>query len=120
MKDYSGNVALARKLIDKFGRTVTVEKSSNIPADSNREWRGESASATLDVSAVLLDFDEADIDGTAVKRGDKRALVAPPTTGEDLTGYETLVDEGRTWRIESVQVLRPGSATILYTFQLRS
>ncbi len=72
---------------------------------------------------VLLSYDEADVDGEIVKRGDRRALVSyNGAGGYDLREYDELEEpNGEKWRLQDVELVKPATdkTGVLYKLQLR-
>jgi len=118
---------LAERLINKHGRDVTLRKLSRTPEDSDMPWRGTDPDPEVGyefeqvVRAVFTDFNEDEIDGDQVRRGDKRLLVAAkPVAGTDLLKADSLLDEGSVYGIIRGNLLKPGTTEILYDFQVRA
>lgn len=112
-------------LIAEQGRTLTISKAQG-QADVTKPHRGNlsytSPVAALGVEGVVVRYKASEIDGSHVLRTDKKALVAPPATDEDILEYDRLVDtdgDGSTWRIAHVDKIEPGSEILLYILQLR-
>lgn len=124
--DWSSFLSLSRRLTTKFGRTVTFEKLSSGPIDKTQpRWKGAGAPIieTAVVSkAVFLpasgpDMGELITNIDLLAKIDRVALVPPPTTGEQLQTFNTIVDyEQNRNKIEWVQVLKPGAVILLYLF----
>lgn len=121
---------LAEKLIAKHGRDMDVKKLSREPADASKPWRaggppppgGPTWAESLTVKGVVVDYDEDDIDGTNIKRGDKRVLIAADTAvtaGKDIADFDTVLDQGRPLSIIKCNVLEPGTTRIMYDVQCR-
>lgn len=129
MVNFANSKLLAKTLIEGNGRTVTVSRRDTTADDPAKPWRGPpvpGADTTVSVKAVILNFEDALVDGTRVRRGDKKALIAvqsveDATTGTapDLKSFDTLVDGAQNWNIESVNEVDPGDTSVLYTLQIR-
>lgn len=122
MIDYVSLAATAQRLIGANGRDVTLVKQDRAPADSLKPWR---AGGVNDVSvgplkAVIVPFDSDDVDGSLVRRDDKRALVAANDTGVALIEqFDILVDGADQWRIVRVSTINPGDVRVVYDMQIR-
>jgi len=123
MADHSDFLALAREMISEDGRSVTFAKLVDTPVDSDKPWNGPvtpTLSNQVDVFAVFLarsgeaDFGQAWIDVELFKSCEKVLLTYPPTTGEDLTDYNVVVDGSTRWRIKEIQELKPANLTCLF------
>lgn len=118
---------LAERLINKHGRDVTLRKLSRVLEDADKPWRGTDVDPAVGyefehvVRAVFTDYNEDEIDGDEVRRGDKRLLVAAKSVpGVDLLKADSLLDEGSVYGIIRGNLLRPGTTEILYDFQVRA
>lgn len=110
--------ATAQRLIAKNGRSVTLRKESRTPKDQAKPWRGTDCNDTdITVTAVIVDYTEADIDGERIKRGDRRALVSTTT---DIRQWDLMIDGDEHYRIQNVEQIKPGSVDILWKLQLRN
>lgn len=122
MVDYVSLAATAERLINANGRDVTIVQKDRTPADAGKPHRagGSSDTSVGPVKAVIVPFNADDVDGTLIRRDDKRAFVAANDTGVSLIEkFDTITDGSDTWRIEAVVVINPGATRILYDIQLR-
>ncbi len=111
-------LATAKRLIDKHGREITLQKMSIVPADPNNPQDGSTtAPAELVVNAVQDAYTEEQMD-SVIERGDVKFLVWGGTA-TDVETYDKIVDGSTKWRIISVEPIRPGTFTYLYTIQAR-
>lgn len=118
-KDYSSLAALAKRLIEFYGRALTLTKDSATPTDASKPWRGTTGVTSTAPIGVVLDFNFKEVDGTKIRRGDKQAFIASSSTIEDLRYYDRLVDGTDEWNIINVNTLEPGSLRLLYQLHLR-
>ena len=135
MVDYEKLSATALKLIEKNGRTVTLVKLSETPANASEPWKGPAAAAAvsvgepgalgsgkvgLEVIACFVTFSDnelAELFGLVneARRGQKSAFVAgAAVTPEDLRDFDQMVDGSDVWKIEAVDTLRPGDVPLLH------
>jgi hypothetical protein len=128
--DYVSFRLLAERLINENGRDLTLQREDQVNALVPAEpWRAPATTnkVTLAVKGVFIDFEKEDFDGSLVKRGDKRVLVAAKDTEDVRTGtdniniedFETLLDGTEIWKIVTVQTIEPGSLRIAYDIQVR-
>lgn len=123
MGQYDTKIALAKRLIDKFGEPLTLR---NFPpaGDTAKPWRPSTPDpGVLDfpnVMCALLNLDAGKPpiqygDGSESKLGDKYGLIAalgpaqPPELGSML-----LRSNGEVWTIKKLGPLDVGGAVILY------
>ena len=116
--------ALADRLIDRHGRTVTFVKSGTTAVTGGKPWLGVTDSAAsvapgteTEARAAFLNYREKAIDGTIIRRGDKRCLVSGTVAG--LETMNAVRDGSATWQIVACDVLEPGDGRMLYDFQVR-
>lgn len=128
--DYTELAVLAQALIDENGRLITFNRYKQAPADVAKPWRGPGdpttvPGATDEVRGVFvgvnrstpgmgLDFISEDV----LKRAEQCCLVGP-TVGYDLTTANEVVDGGVHWKVEFVEVLKPGDTVLLYAVGLK-
>lgn len=125
MANFSKLQATATRLIRKNGRAVTVVRASTNPKDPEKPWRGNQCVDTeLPTFAAIVDYQERDIDGERIRRGDRRALIEVPKDSDgneiDLRFFDRLDDRGERWRMMNIQKIEPANTTVVYDVQLRS
>lgn len=117
MSVYSSPAAAAVRLLTKFGRPVTLIKTTTGEYDPAT---GTVSQSTSSFPAVAADFayELRDIDGTTIQRGDKRMLMAPDVAQAPANGDVVQVG-GESWSVISVDTLAPAGEPVLYTLQVR-
>lgn len=125
-KDYTGNVATAKRLIKNFGRQVTLRKLSNTASDANKPWLGATdpvvSGTSITVYGVAVPPSSATLLGFSAIPDDLLKTVSQifilevgESDPEALDDYTTLVDtDTKEYGILYVEKLRPGETTILY------
>lgn len=117
--NYSRIKKTAENLISKFGAPITLVATSSV--QNPEKWKAPIQSTTsVDLKAVSADYKEKYIDGSMIKRGDKKFLIAAKGVmlEPDMTGW--IIDNiGSKWNIVKVSTTVPGSDKILYTVQVR-
>lgn len=132
MVNYTSFRLLAERLIGENGRALTLRRVDQTNAeDPLKPWRAPasmgSGNVSLPVVGVFTEYDKEDIDGTLVRAGDKRVLVAAKDTEDAQTGseniiiedFDTILDGTTVWKIIKVSVIEPGSLRVLYDIQAR-
>ena len=126
MADHSKFLALARRLIAREGRSVTFGKLATTSADADRPWKGPARIAGLPppltnevttIAVFLPDgagFGKMIEDNDLFKNAEQMVLVAPPASGEDLSGYNVVVDGSVRWKIDVIKELKPADLTVLF------
>jgi hypothetical protein len=125
--DYARAVALAQRLIDKNGRTITIDQLSSVPVDANKPWKGPAVptvAATASLKAVFLPVSSASElglfakDDELLKRVEQVALIAADGVN-DLTAFHRITDVGSFWKVDWTRELKPGPTTILYAIGVK-
>ena len=120
---------LAKRLIEKHGREVSLVFPSQDVSDIDQPWRGshDGEENVLDLIAYIGDYESQDVDQNIVQHGDKKMLVAadsivvaggttyPDPIIENVTFVE---DGGLRWRVESQKSVNPGETEIYYELRL--
>lgn len=121
--DYQDDADTAAELLEEFGQSVTLTSKAS-GAYSTATGAATVATSTQTVSAVVLDYGSRDIDGTLIRAGNKRLLMAPQTTaGVDLTAPvvdDTVLVGSTTYTIKGIKTLSPAGTVILFDCNIRS
>lgn len=121
MADHQKFVNLALRLIKKHGRMTSFRIVSNASANPDKPWQG-TATAPESVGplpAVFLpfrgfEFGSLFTTGDLNKEVDEICMVAGDPEG--IEHAHVVIDEGKDYKIQWVQRLRPADKTILYAF----
>lgn len=113
---------VARTLVGTFGRSATLRRPGGgggyNPATGLIEAPGSSTDYTCEV--VFEDFAQAQIDGTLVRAGDRKALVSRLRLGtEPVPQSDVLIEGGRTWQIVRLLGYSSGAQEAAYTLHVR-
>lgn len=126
--NYNSVALKVQKVIEDNGKAITlVEKSKSIPADPAKSWRSDDTVTpgenTVEVTAVEDQFSSSEVNGSSVRLGDKKFLVAAKsvsTTERPRLGeYDIIRDGSETWRIKKMDPVEPGSVPVVFTFHVR-
>lgn len=118
---YTKAAATAQRMIEKYGRTVTLVSRSAVPTDVTKPWRGDTAGDAVKTDVIAVE-EQSTVENTpASLLGRVRALylVAFGTAGVDLLGYSQLIDNGQVYEIEKIDALSPGPSTLMYSFYVK-
>lgn len=82
------------------------------------EFEAETTTETFTTIGVKVGYEQSDIDGTLIQRGDQRVYIPAlgftrPATNESLTVG------GKTCTVIGVEVVAPGDADVLYVIHAR-
>lgn len=130
--DYVSFRLLAERLINENGRLLTLQREDQVnPVVVAEPWRAADPVGanivSLPVLGAFIEYEKEDFDGSLVRRGDKRVLVAAKDTEDVRTGtenidvedFDTLLDGAEVWKIITVEVIEPGPLRIMYDLQVR-
>ncbi len=127
--DYVSFQNLAERLIEENGRTISlVRRDQGNPTDPSKPWRGstEADEITVVVKGVFVEFEKQDFDGTLVRRGDKRILIADKSVNDEssasnlkIEDYDHVLDGGVRWKIITAELIEPGDLRIMFDIQVR-
>jgi len=121
--DYQDDADTAAELLEEFGQSVTLTSKTS-GAYSTATGATAVTTDTQTVNAVALDYGSRDIDGTLIRAGDKRLLMAPQTTaGDDLTAPvvdDTVTVGGTVYTVKGIKTLSPAGTVILFDCNIRS
>ena len=120
MAEYDKAIALAKRLIDKKGRTVTLMLSENAASDEGKPWEvNEVQRRSVDVKAVLVPIESKYVDGTTVMVTDKQMYLAAADVTFPITPQAKVRDKGYDNQVIKVETLEPGDQVVLYTVIIR-
>ncbi len=126
--NYTKLADTALRLVQDSGRDMTFRRLNRTPADVAKPWRGATApraTAGLDTSvtakAVVVPPGQSSTlgflaeDSELVKRSEQILLVALGSTSTvDLSTYDEVLDGATLWKIDLVQILKPGGTVLLF------
>lgn len=118
--DYVRMAALAKKLIEKNGRTVTFRKLAT-SSDPSTPWRTSapavSASVTQKAAFVSLSSRHLGIELTQDQLNSRaNEVVLAGTSTIDMLHVNQIVDGTETFNVEWVQTVKPGDTAVFYAF----
>lgn len=128
--NYTGFKLLAERLIEENGRALSlVRRDQGNPTDPNKPWRDstEAAEITVVVKGVVIEFEKKDFDGSLVRRGDKRILIADKSvideggsaTNLQIEDYDHILDGTVRWKILDADTIEPGDTRIMFDLHVR-
>lgn len=126
--DYAGKLAVARRLITKFGRSVTLVQLDATPSNAAEPWKGNSdvrgtPIATLTVNGVFVEPESLERLGKQrqsndfVKSAEQVVIIAHD---EPLGKFDELIDsDGSRWTVHNIQELGPGDSILLHYLRVQ-
>ena len=106
--DYSASKSLADRLLNQFGASLTFTRQSGETFDP-ATGTTTATEETFSRDVVWLDYDNDEIDGSVVQRGDARLLIQGEVKVDDRVERN-----GEQWRVLTASPLQP-AATLIYT-----
>ena len=118
MVDFVALTATAQRLIEENGRQVVLVGLTAAPANPDRPWDvGEPVEATRDVVAVFVDPRSSGLGlnyaAESINKKPGQVMLVSAGQQVDLSQYDQVRDGSATWRIDSIDVLRPSDVTVL-------
>lgn len=120
MTFYSSLAADALTLLREFGQAVTLTRASgSAPTyDPATSTATAVAPATYTGTGAVFDYSQRDIDGTSVRMGDRRVLLATsgmvmPRTGDTITIGSTVLT------VVTGREINPAGVPVLFEAQVR-
>lgn len=127
--DYSEIVLTVQELIADAGRQIKIQRFSSVSADPEAPWLGvelnEEDSAVAEeyeLSAVFVPASGGSLGMEFIREGlfdrvEQVALIPP--INNPIDGFHTIIDNDVTWKIEWMEVLKPGPVILLYAIGLK-
>lgn len=116
--DYAKTASTATRLLQRFGRSVTLTRRTPGSYDPTTGGPGAGTTAAHAGTAALFDYQQKDIDGTHIRVGDQRAYIAPDLAVTPQTG-DTLTVGSDVWSIIASRPLAPAGTVVLHEAQVR-
>jgi len=115
--DYDRAASSVRRMLERFGRDVILRKSRPAaydPATSTVAVGTQHFTAT----GVLLSYAQSEVDGTLIRQGDQRLLMAVEPLLRPETGDNVVIDL-QVFTVIDVRATEPAGVAVLYELQLR-
>jgi len=106
--DYSASKALADRLLNQFGASLTFTRQTGEAFDP-ATGTTSATEETFNRDVVWLDYDNDEIDGSIVQRGDARLLIQGEVKVDDRVERD-----GENWKVVTASPLNP-AGTLIYT-----
>ncbi len=130
MVNYASFRLLAERLIEANGRDLSlVRRDQGNPVDAAKPWRAstEAGLITVIVKGVFIEFEQEDFDGSLVRRGDKRILIADKSVIDEggnalnlkVEDFDHILDATVRWKIVTAVLIEPGDTRIMFDLQVR-
>ncbi len=122
---YDSKIALAKRLITKFGQPVELTRITLGEDAPDKPWRpSPNTEESKIVFAVFLNYDIRQIDGDLIREGDQMVLVSPVDTSvpPNVGDYIKRPVEGlppENWIVQFVRPLAPSGEFIMFELGVR-
>lgn len=113
--DYSRARATATRLLKRFGQAATLRQVTGTGGDP---WEPTTTTTDVTVTVAVLDYRAEEVDGTVIKRSDRRVYMAADGSTAPATD-DALVIAGKTFRLVSVEPLTPAGTAVYFELQAR-
>jgi hypothetical protein len=120
---YDRMASTALRLIEQFGQTITLRDT--VPGEYDPVTGSQTPDVEVDqpAQAILQDYalqqsGMSYAEGTVIKQGDKKILVAAQgLTPPQLT--TTVIADGATWTVVNIKEINPAGTPLVYELQGR-
>lgn len=122
---FDEDIESARELIAESGEDCSIKTVRPGVADPTRSWEAvPSVETNVQVKAVFLNYKlaqsgEAYTNGSLIKTGDKKVLIAAASIFEILQSDHVVRANGDVYKIQNVKTLDPNGQHILHELQVR-
>jgi len=113
--NYAEVRAVAEELIGEFGTTGAIRRSVKTGPDYDPEVTETDYPCTL----VTLEYDDAKVDGTLIRKTDKLIYVSTAGLSITLAESDKVVAGGEVYAIENLKPLSPAGLVVYYEVQGR-
>lgn len=119
---YDNAIALADRLILKYGRPITVSHViDGTVSNPSQPWNSTPVDpVNCPTVGVFTAFDRKSIDGLNIKATDWKLIFTSTKLTFEVSTRDSVIDSlYGGMQIVSVQLIQPGSQKVLYTLQVR-
>jgi hypothetical protein len=113
--NYARAEATAKRLITRFGQTVT----QHVISGTGDAWNPSQTETDYSLKAAVMNYQGRDIDGTLIEATDKRVIVSTEGMTVTLDAAHKLTIGGVKHSIVNVRELNPGGTVVYYEAQVR-
>lgn len=114
--DYAKMAATALRLLEKFGMTVTLVRTTGGSIDPVTGAVVAGTSANQTTTGLLRKYPDNLIDGTRIMTGDRQAVLSNEVRPL-LT--DRLRVAGEDWNVMGIETVKPTDTTLVYFVQVR-
>ena len=109
----------SQKIIERYGRSVVLRRNNEGTYNPATDTITGASTTDVSVIAVFTDFEQDEIDGTLIVRGDKKAVIAAGSLNSPPENNDILIDGSDQYRIVQLMAVQPGDTALIYKVQVR-
>ncbi len=114
--DYSRAQNTSQRLIERFGQPAKLVRHNVIGSLGSKTTTETEYNCTV----ALFNYTLRERENTLIKQGDMKALVSPLSTDIVPTTSDKLRVRGKTYTIQTAEILSPAGVNVLYKLQVRT
>jgi hypothetical protein len=118
--NYARPRATAARLIERYGQAGVIRRATRSGGNPKDPRTGTTTSADHAVRLVELDYDNSEVDGTVIRRTDRKMMVSTQGLTIEPTTSDQIVIAGKTFAIVGVKPLSPGGVALYFEIQARA
>lgn len=118
--DYTATRATAERLLERFGRSVSLRRTTVSGGDAWNPGGGTATTVNHAATAVVTEYDAREIDGTLIRREDRRVILSTEGLSVTPATSDKVVVGATVYAIVNVAPLEPGGTVVLYEIQARA
>ena len=113
--DYGRSRAVAERLIAKFGTTGAIRRT----VQSGPSYDPVLTDTDYPCTLVTLEYDDAKVDGTLIRKTDKMIYVSTAGLAITLAESDKVIAAGEAYAIENLKPLSPAGIVVFWEVQGR-
>lgn len=115
--DYASLRSRIDAILARFGQPAIVRRLTDAAAG---DWDSNTTPSDHNCTAVVVDYDNREIDGTLIIAGDRRAFVAAGSLDIDPTAADRFVWNGSVFKIVNAKPVQPAAVKVVWEVQMRA
>lgn len=120
MSDHQNLVDMAKRLIDKHGRDITIRRHTGAFTDALQPSLGKAAGFTDYVRKGVISTDIGKLlSNTRVREGDKVVWIAQKGLSIEIELSDQIIDGSVNYKIVEVEQIKPGEQSIIFKVVIR-
>ena len=111
-------IAVGRRLIQKYGESMTMQRVAEGAYDPTDGSVAAGTTTNYTAYGAPVDYNQEEVDGSSIRTTDVKLWLELPTTEVPLIG-DTATFNSTTYRVWNVENLRVQGTDVVYILQLR-